>query len=255
LEALSPRAQAIKLLLADEMSDGYNLTTLASELGLSPSSASSLLAELRSEIELQSGPLPDLSAEEQRALINSIEDEGVRVPIVIGRHMLIDGRHRLMASKLLGLTEIPVVFVSDLDQAGEYELSIALNANRRQLTKEQKQSLVRKELQRDWSRSDRRIAEVCGVSHPTVGSIRNRMRQEETAQPAPETVEAVRAQIERDVERPSTETRIDTLGREYPVQVVPVDGPERPLGYIVCGRCTQRHALYRDGNGYRTEVV
>jgi hypothetical protein len=259
LDSLSPRAQSIKLLLADEMSDGYNLTTLANELGLSPSSASALLSELKNELELQSGPLFPLSEPDYEQLKESIAQEGVRVPVIIGERGLIDGRHRWRASLELGLREIPAIFLPNLSPEEEHDVAIAVNTLRRHLTRDQKNALVRAELQRDWSRSDRRIAAVCGVSHPTVAGIRFKVRQEEEAEPTPDDVDAVKAIVNRimesPVERVSTETRVGSDGRVFDVPVSLAPGPERPLGYVNCGRCSQRHALYRDGGGYRMEVV
>lgn len=259
LEALSPRSQAIKTLLADEMSDGYNLTTLAAELGLSPSSASALLAELRSEIELQSGPLLPLTEEEFASLKDSIQQDGVRVPVLIGEHMLIDGRHRWRACVELGLSDIPTIFVRGLTAEQERDAAVSVNAIRRHLNREQKQALIRSELQRDWSRSSRSIAAICGVTAPTVEAIREKMRKESEAEPSREQVEAVRADVERVTFVPPTreqERRVTASGAHQQAYVEqrrpPETAQERSLGYVICAH-GQRHSLFRDGEGYRIE--
>lgn len=262
LDSLSPRGEAIKLLLADEMSDGYNLTTLANELGLSPSSASALLAELRNELELQSGPLLPLSDEEYQALKESIEKDGVGVPLVIGEHGLIDGHHRMRAIRELKLQEYPVIFWPGRTEQQEHDMAIALNTLRRHLTREQKQALVRAELQRDWSRSSRMIASICGVTTPTVESVREKMRIEAETVPTAAEVEAVKEQVAAVYTPPPRDQDVRTTASGTQQQAYAENrGPqpqveiERSLGYVNCGQCGRRHALYKDGNGYRLESV
>lgn len=162
------------------MPEGYKLKEIADELGQSPSWVSQRLQELRDELLLSSGRFFPLSASERASLKQSIADDGVLAPILIGEHIpLLDGFHRHELSVELGLTEIPAVFVIGKSAEEEYELSLSLNTARRQLSQAQKRSLIRSELARDPSRSDRRIAAVCGVDHKTVGDLRSQMALEE----------------------------------------------------------------------------
>lgn len=259
LENLSPRGQAIRTLLGDEMSDGYNLTTLAKELELSPSSASALVAELRRELELQAGPVPELSHEEYAALKESIKEDGVRVPVIIGEHSLIDGRHRWRVSQELGIKEIPAIFLRGLTAEQEHDACVQINVVRRQLTRDQRQTLIRVELQRNWARSSRSIAAICGVSTPTVESMRQRMRIEAETVPTADDVAAVRDQVSKLYTPPAREedVRVTASGQEqraYPEGRGPMPQPDMPLGYVECAH-GQRHAIFKDGDGYRIEGV
>lgn len=259
LDALSPRSQAIKVLLADEMSDGFNLTTLAKELGLSESSASALLNELKTELELQTGSVPPLSKEEYEQLKDSISDGGINVPVMIGEHSLVDGRHRWRAARELGLKEIPAIFIRGLTVEQERELGVRVNAVRRQLTREQKRAMVRAELRRDPSRSSRYIASLCGVYHQMVETVRQDLRKEAETVPSHEDVETQRVFIQEAVETekaPEVEKRLGADGRLRAVPPRPAQvEQERHLGFVNCARCGQRHALFREGSGFRLETV
>ncbi len=92
------------------------------------------LQELRDELTLAAGRFFPLTPTEYDALRQSIADDGVLNPILIGEHIAcLDGYHRCTISLELGLTEIPAVFVSGKSAEEEYELSLALNTARRQI--------------------------------------------------------------------------------------------------------------------------
>ena len=246
---LSPRSQAIRILIGDRLPEGYKLNEIASELGQSSSWVSQRLDELRNELLLSSGRFFPLTAAEHDALKQSIADDGVQTPILIGRHLpIVDGRNRCLISRELGLSEIPAVFLTDKSADEEHELSVALNAARRHLSQAQKRALIRSELGRDPSRSDRRIAAICGTDHKTVAEQRSQMAEEERLHRAP--VEA---------ERPSRyqpAAREDTLGRQRsapPPRAASEENADRPLGHAHCCH-GQRHAILRDGDGYRLEA-
>ncbi len=249
LSNLTPRSQATLILIAEPISEGYRENEIAAELGQSTSWVSERLDDLRNELTLNEGRFYPLTDAEWSALRQSIRDHGVQTPIVIGEQIaLIDGRHRCLIARELGLTDIPAVFVIGKSAEEEHELSVALNAARRQLDRNQKRALVRAELQRDASRSDRRIAGVCGVDHETVGSERAEM-----------IAEARREGLDFDetLERLEPAARIDTLGRAQPTRPrvahgEVVDG-DKPMGHAPCCH-GQRHAIMRDGDGYRLEA-
>jgi hypothetical protein len=74
--------------------------------------------------------------EEFNALIESVRDQGILDPIkVTATGELIDGRHRLEASRRLKLTHIPAIIVAD-DVAGQ--IAVASLLHRRHLTDGQK---------------------------------------------------------------------------------------------------------------------
>lgn len=263
LGRLSPQASATRLLIGDAMTDGFRSSELAAELGLSPSYVSELLSALRQEILLGSGRfLVPLADEQYEALKADIGVRGVRVPIVVGRHVpLIDGRHRLLCAEALGLTDVPCIFVTDLDEESERELAFSLNTARRHLNRAQRETLVRSEIARDPSRSSRRIAAVCGVDHKTVEAVRRRIAAEHAVSPTDEQIAAQQPPPPAVGEIPTPgapqERRVDTLGRSQPARKPPrptVEEPERPLGFVECAH-GKRHALFRQGSGYRIEGV
>lgn len=188
MSALSPRGEAILLSVGEMMHEDYS----PSEIGeLSERSAfwvSTHLTLLRSELALQTGFLP-LSDPDYEALFESIKAHGIRTPVLLGQHIaIIDGRNRCNIAVELGIREIPVVFIEDLSWEEEHDLSLTLNIARRQLGISEKKEVVRSELLRDWGRSDRKIASVCGVHHETVGKIRLQLWREKEDPEAEEEI-------------------------------------------------------------------
>lgn len=256
------------------MMDGYKETELARELGRTPSWVSERLSELRQEIQLQNGLLPPLADADYETLKDSIRVHGVRVPVVIGRHVpLIDGRHRLRVCTELEI-DCPAVWLDDLAPGEEEELAIALNASRRHLSRQQKRKLVEYELMRDSNRSDRRVASVCGVTHPTVASIRKDLSlavdtwieqglPSDLAPRRPDPAPDPQLDVEVDVEKPvvatrrhapeiSPPTRIDRKGRAQPARrrPGPTPRPAAPLADLECPTCGAFHQLWRREGRY-----
>lgn len=87
------------------------------------------------------------------------------------RGTIIEGRNRLLACERAGVTPVIV----DRDDIAD-PVSFVINANilRRHLTTEQKRDLVIKLLKLDPAKSDRQVAAMTGVSHPTVSSVRKK---------------------------------------------------------------------------------
>lgn len=231
LESLSPRSQSISLLIGDEMIEGFKLNEIASKLGQPSSWVADRLNELRQEIVLNSGHFLPLTDAEYLSLTESIKEYGVRTPVLIGEHQLIDGRHRWTISQELGLTDIPAVFLFGLSKEQEHDIAVAVNSARRHLNRKQKRAIIRSELQRDWSRSSRQIAAICGVSAPTVEDVRAEMRREsetlEHGAPLPAFVPPKKEE----------ERRVDSSGREQPAYVSdrrPSLQTEKKIG---CGIC------------------
>lgn len=107
-----------------------------------------------------------LPAHIEDALRASIERFGVLVPVVKDQHgNIIDGHHRARIADQLGVPyRVDVVQVADEDEARE--IARTLNADRRQLTEEQRRAVV-VELRRQ-GHSERAIAGALGVSKATV---------------------------------------------------------------------------------------
>jgi ParB-like chromosome segregation protein Spo0J len=107
-----------------------------------------------------------LPAHIEDALRASIERFGVLVPVVRDQHgNVIDGHHRARLADSLGVKyRVDVVSVDDEDEARE--IARTLNADRRQLTEEQRRQIVR--VLREQGHSVRAIAGALGVGKSTV---------------------------------------------------------------------------------------
>jgi len=107
-----------------------------------------------------------LPAHIEDALRASIERFGVLVPVVKDQHgNIIDGHHRARIADQLGVPyRVDVVQVADEDEASE--IARTLNADRRQLTEEQRRAVAVELRQQGYSY--RAIAGALGVSHVTV---------------------------------------------------------------------------------------
>ncbi len=253
--------------IGDEIPDGYKLNEIAKELEVSPSWVSNRLDELRNEILLRAGKFLPLTDHEYATLLASIREHGQRVPILIGETGLLDGLHRCLALLELGTTEALAVFVIGEPPETERQIGVTVNTARRMLTRAQKEQLVRSELERDWARSSRHIAAICGVHHATVETIRTKVRDErhtETAEPALEQDDPDRPPPPPvpPPPLPNDERRIDSRGTLRPAQVArdtpPVETRDQPLGYAPCPHCGTPTLIVRlthgkDTLGYRLD--
>lgn len=94
---LPPRTRRIFSEVGRAIEQGWKPIELAQMLGVAPSFLSELLAELRTALGLVNGVFPTASDDEYRALLESIAEEGVQVPIVLDEHGVIDGHTRVRA--------------------------------------------------------------------------------------------------------------------------------------------------------------
>lgn len=111
--------------------------------------------------------MPDLSAEEFAELKADIQRRGVCVPIEKDEHgNVLDGHHRLRACEELGITDYPSLIRVGLSEDEKFEHALALNLERRHLSREQRRELHLKLKQQGWS--NRKIAETTKVAEGTV---------------------------------------------------------------------------------------
>ena len=120
--------------------------------------------------------LPSLTGDEYGALKADIAEHGIRVPIdVDGQGRILDGHHR--AAIAAGI-DCPTRVITGLTEQQKQEHALAVNVQRRILTREQRRSLIAAELQRDSSRSDREVGRLLGVDHKRVASVRRELAGE-----------------------------------------------------------------------------
>ena len=181
LSKLSARSRLIRQgIWAEKEEEGVSLRDIASSREKPVSWVLEQLEWLNADNALQMGSLFPLEPEEYQALYDDIKINGVRIPIVVGEHIpIVDGLNRWDIALNLGIEQdVPIIWLHGLSVEEERELGWKLNTLRRQMTSENKRRLVETELLRNWNRSDRLIARVCGVSPTTVGTMRRIVRAE-----------------------------------------------------------------------------
>lgn len=111
--------------------------------------------------------LPDLSTDEYSSLKADIARRGVMVPVEYDEdgHIL-DGHHRVKICQELGLRDWPRIVRVGMTEEQKTEHVLAINLDRRHLTREQRQELVGRLRAQGWS--TRRIAEKLKTSDATV---------------------------------------------------------------------------------------
>lgn len=153
--------------------DEHGLDQAAADRGIDKAMLQKRIAALGNKIKaLASGPeLPAMTDDGYEALRDSIAEHGQRVPILVDADgKTIDGHHRRRVCHELGLIPWAVPVEGSADQLRS--LALVVNVARRHLTASARRGLVRSELLRDASRSDRAIAALVGVTHPTVAAVR-----------------------------------------------------------------------------------
>ena len=117
----------------------------------------------------------DLLPDEYAALKADIELRGVLVPVERDEHgALLDGHHRVRICEELGI-DYPSVTRAGLTEAGKRAHVRAINLLRRHLSSEQKRRVIADQLIETPQKSDREIARLLGVTHPTVADVRREL--------------------------------------------------------------------------------
>lgn len=169
--------------------------------------------------------LPPLGDEAFAALRESIAERGVLVPVEVDETgAVLDGHHRIRAWDELRadgvrVPDYPRVVRAGLTETEKRQVVRALNLARRHLSQRERRTLIADAIRDDPQASDRRIAVVLGVSHPTVAAVRSGL------------VEA--GEVERFT------TRVDTRGVERPASQ-PATKPAP--GILVRGARDERRA-------------
>ena len=124
--------------------------------------------------------LPDLTDEEFAALKADIAARGVMVPVELDETgAVLDGHHRVRACAELGITEYPRIIRPGMSEDEKREHVLALNLDRRHLTREQRQELAGRLRADGWSNN--RIADKLHVDEKTV---RNDLAGSDFSEPA-----------------------------------------------------------------------
>jgi ParB-like chromosome segregation protein Spo0J len=156
--------------------------------------------------------IPQMTPDEYDALVEDVERRGITDPLVVTEDdIVLDGRHRLMAARAIGLETVPVrVFKGDESAQRDFMLRAALL--RRHLTIAQRKDLAAKLIVTEPEKSDRSIAKATGISRPTVATIRDDL------------------EAQGQVAESATSSGAD--GKTYPRPVVVPDEPNTPAAEI-----------------------
>lgn len=112
--------------------------------------------------------LPSLDQEEYQALKADIQARGVQVPVEFDEHgNILDGHHRLMACKELGIKDYPSIVRLGMDEREKRMHVYRLNLLRRHLNDEQR-ILVNGKLRYEEGMTQQEIADLHGISRRTV---------------------------------------------------------------------------------------
>jgi hypothetical protein len=187
--------------------------------------------------------LPDLPPEEYEALLEDIRSRGVQLPIeVTTEDEILDGHQRLRACEQLGIRDYPIKVVAGLrTDVEKRHHAIRANLLRRQLSREQRRTLIADELRRTKGRlSNRTLAGLFACSHHTVISVRQEL--EAVGQIAQQSRTEGRDGKSYQARRPTSiitpnhrearaaQERLDYLGDEAPKETISLN-QARKLAY------------------------
>lgn len=125
-------------------------------------------------------PRKEFNFEMLKSLSQSISDYGVIQPLVVSKidshdnfgqrseFQLIAGERRLIASKMAGLKEVPVI-VRDASSQEKLELSIIENVQREDLNPIEK-ALAYRQLEKEFGLTQKEIARICAKSRVAIAN-------------------------------------------------------------------------------------
>lgn len=121
--------------------------------------------------------LPGLTTDEFAALKADIAERGVMVPIEFDENgTVLDGHHRLRACAELGIVEYPTIIRQGMTEGEKREHVLALNLDRRHLTREQRRDLIAELLRAKPEASNREIAGQAKADDHTVATVRQELQ-------------------------------------------------------------------------------
>jgi ParB-like chromosome segregation protein Spo0J len=162
--------------------------------------------------------LPPLPLDKYEALRESIREKGVIEPVITDEDgKVLNGHHRAKACKELGI-DYPTWVIEGLTEEQKQNLSVELNMQQRDWTKEQKKELAVTLREQGWTQE--RIGKAMGVDQRTVGRWLNDFRQmpnpdqPSPSQPDPELEKLKREIAARDALEREQEQAVETLRQE-----------------------------------------
>jgi hypothetical protein len=119
---------------------------------------------------------PMITGTPMEELQDNVRRNGILEPIRLYQGMILDGRNRYAAGKAVNHPFTAANFKEWSGTLAEAEAYvISTNLHRRQLTNAQKQEVIQRMIAKNPALGDREVARMCGVSHTTVASARDRL--------------------------------------------------------------------------------
>lgn len=122
--------------------------------------------------------MPPQGEDEYNSLVDSIQRQGLLIPITIFEGKILDGRHRYRAAKEVKYQFSAKDFVQLPPGVDPEKFVLSTNGSRRNLTREQKRELVVTLVKRKPDESDREIGRLACVDNKTVASIRENLKKQ-----------------------------------------------------------------------------
>jgi ParB-like nuclease domain len=122
--------------------------------------------------------MPPMGEDEYNGLVDSIQRQGLLVPITIYEGKILDGRHRYRAAKEVKYKFSARDFVQLAPGIDPEQFVLSTNGPRRNLTRDQKKELVITLLKKKPNESDREIGRLACVDNKTVASIRENVKKQ-----------------------------------------------------------------------------
>ena len=117
-------------------------------------------------------PRLNFDEEKLQELANSIKENGIIQPLIVsqngGQYELIAGERRLQASKIAGLSKVPVI-VKKVDEQKKLELAIVENVQRHNLNPVEEAKAYKK-LAEEFGLNQEEVAQKMGVSRSAVAN-------------------------------------------------------------------------------------
>jgi len=156
--------------------------------------------------------IPQMSPDEYNELVEDIERRGIVDPLVAtADDTVLDGRHRLMAARAIGLQSVPArEFGGDASEQRDFMLRAAVL--RRHLTTTQRKALAAQLIIAEPEQSDRSIAKATRISRPIVRKVRRK--------------------LERHGQVATIATSTGADGKTYPRPVAVIEGSDTPEAEI-----------------------
>lgn len=141
--------------------------------------------------------LPTLPEKEYEALKESIRERGVLVPIMVAaearvvdgrehvRAFIVDGHERYRACRELKIPPAPLRVLDPMTTAERRELAIRLNAERRHLSKPDRDRLLEQYIKAAPHKGTREIADACKVSQSKAARSKARLLATESIDSVP----------------------------------------------------------------------